>query len=70
MHAKVRTNVHTCTQSFSTVHTAIYKEGHILWVCNIVKPNKISVLFTDLIVQVIFTVQQHRAASLIISAQS
>lgn len=63
----MRARVHT---QFLSGLAAIYKEGHILWVCNIVRPNQISVLFTDLIVLVIFSMLQHKAAGLIKSAQS
>lgn len=54
----------------SALLAAIYKIGHIQWVCNLVKLNQISVPFTDLIEVVIFSVPQHKAASLIKSVQS
>lgn len=66
----MHTHVYTQYLSVSAGLAAIYKEGHIQWVCNIVRPNKISVLFTDMIVLVIFSMPQHKAASLIKSAQS
>lgn len=54
----------------SALLTAIYKNGHIQWVCNLVKLNQISVPFTDLIEVVIFSVPQHKAAGLTKLVQS
>lgn len=62
--------LHTQYVKASALLAAIYKNGHIQWVCNTVRLNKISVLFSDLIVLVIFNVPQHKAASIIQSAQS
>lgn len=77
MHSQTSTSAHTLTRieytqylQVSALLAAIYKNGHIQWVYNLVRLNQISVPFTDLIEVVIFRVPQHKAAGLIESVQS